>query len=166
MVDHDVALIAAARPPAEPALEPALLPVVVYAASSELVHPLQLVHELLSDIVRGRELGWRLFLRNLQAQYRQTLFGYVWAIMPPLMTTLVWVGLRSVNVVNFNAVPGVPYAAYVLAGTILWQTFLNVPVNTLAITKPAHRVKLPFRFVSCSPRPSTTYWSIQPTPPS
>ena len=86
---------------------------------------MHLVHDLLHDIARGRELGWRLFLRNLQAQYRQTLFGYVWAIMPPLMTTLVWVGLRSMDVVSFKAAPGVPYAAYVLTGTILWQTFLN-----------------------------------------
>jgi lipopolysaccharide transport system permease protein len=125
MANQDAALITASRPRAEPASKPALLPVVVYAASSEVAHPLHLVHELIHDIVRGRELGWRLFLRNLQAQYRQTLFGYVWAIMPPLMTTLVWVGLRSLDVVSFSAAPGVPYAAYVLTGTILWQTFLN-----------------------------------------
>ncbi len=101
------------------------LPVVVYTASSELAHPVHLVQELLHDIARGRELGWRLFLRNLQSQYRQTLLGYFWAIMPPLVTTLVWVGLRSFDVVSFSAAPGVPYAAYVLSGTILWQTFLN-----------------------------------------
>jgi lipopolysaccharide transport system permease protein len=125
MANHNDALIVGASPPAEPAQELAPLPVVVYAASSELVHPLHLIEELLNDIIGGRELGWRLFLRNLQAQYRQTLFGYIWAVVPPLMTTLVWVGLRSVNAVSFNAAPGVPYAAYVLTGTILWQTFLN-----------------------------------------
>jgi lipopolysaccharide transport system permease protein len=123
MANQDVSSIT--PPLAGPAPEPAPLPVVVYAASSELVHPLQLVRELHNDILRGRELGWRLFLRNLQSQYRQTLFGYVWAILPPLMTTLVWVGLRSFKVVSFAAAPGVPYAAYVLTGTILWQTFLN-----------------------------------------
>ncbi len=101
------------------------LPVVVYSANSELVHPWHLIRDLLRDVVRGRELGWRLFLRNLQSQYRQTLLGYFWAIMPPLVTTLVWVGLRSMDVVSFAAAPGVPYAAYVLTGTILWQTFIN-----------------------------------------
>jgi lipopolysaccharide transport system permease protein len=125
MANQDVALTAAVPILSEPAPEPAALPVVIYAASSELVHPLHLVKELWHDIVRGRELGWRLFLRNLQSQYRQTLLGYFWAIMPPLITTLVWVGLRSLNVVSFSAAPGVPYAAYVLTGTILWQTFLN-----------------------------------------
>jgi lipopolysaccharide transport system permease protein len=113
------------------------LPVVIYTARSELVHPWHLVQELWSDIVRGRELGWRLFVRNLQSQYRQTLLGYFWAIMPPLITTLVWVGLRSINVVSFTAAPGVPYAAYVLTGTILWQTFLNSLTSPLTAIEGA-----------------------------
>jgi lipopolysaccharide transport system permease protein len=117
--------IAVTSPLAEADLEPTPLPVVVYTASSELAHPLHLVQELIHDISRGRELGWRLFLRNLQSQNRQTLLGYFWAIIPPLMTTLVWVGLRSFDVVSFSATPGVPYVAFVLTGTILWQTFLN-----------------------------------------
>jgi lipopolysaccharide transport system permease protein len=125
MANQEVAVIAVTPSLAKPAPESAPLPVVVYAASSELVHPWHLVKELFRDIVRGRELGWRLFLRNLQSQYRQTLLGYFWAIMPPLITTLVWVGLQSFKVVSFRAEPGVPYAAYVLTGTILWQTFLN-----------------------------------------
>ena len=137
MANHDVALTSVALPIAEPAPEPALLPVVTYTATSELVHPWHLVQELWSDIVRGRELGWRLFVRNLQSQYRQTLLGYFWAILPPLITTLVWVGLRSINVVSFTAAPGVPYAAYILTGTILWQTFLNSLTSPLTAIEGA-----------------------------
>jgi lipopolysaccharide transport system permease protein len=132
MANQDLAVIAVTAPRAEFDPEPVPLPVVVYSASSELVHPWHLVKELCRDMVRGRELGWRLFLRNLQSQYRQTLLGYFWAIMPPLITTLVWVGLRSFNVVSFSSAPGVPYAAYVLTGTILWQTFLNSLNSPLA----------------------------------
>jgi lipopolysaccharide transport system permease protein len=146
MANQDVALITATPPQSEPAQEPAPLPVVVYAASSELVHPLHLIHDLVNDIDRGRELGWRLFLRNLQAQYRQTLFGYAWAIMPPLMTTLVWVGLRSVNVVSFSTAPGVPYAAYVLTGTILWQTFLNSLTSPLTSIEGAKDMLVKLNF--------------------
>ena len=146
MANQDAILIAATPPLAEPAPEPAVLAVVVYAARSELVHPLHLVHDLLNDIIRGRELGWRLFLRNLQAQYRQTLFGYVWAIMPPLMTTLVWVGLRSMDVVSFKAAPGVPYAAYVLTGTILWQTFLNSLTSPLTSIEGAKDMLVKLNF--------------------
>ena len=105
MVKQDIASIAVAPPPSESGRESDGLPVAVYAARSELVHPWQLIQDLLHDIARGQELGWRLFLRNLQSQYRQTLLGYFWAIMPPLVTTLVWVGLRSMDVVSFAAAP-------------------------------------------------------------
>ena len=101
------------------------LPVVVYSAQAKMRHPLHLIRELGHDLGKGRELGWRLFLRNLQGQYRQTLLGYVWAVLPPLMTTLIWVVLQSFRVVNFQAPKGVPYVVYVLTGTILWQAFLN-----------------------------------------
>jgi lipopolysaccharide transport system permease protein len=137
MSNHDVALTSVAPPIAESAPEPALIPVVIYTARSELVYPWHLVQELWSDIVRGRELGWRLFVRNLQSQYRQTLLGYFWAIMPPLITTLVWVGLQSFKMVSFRAEPGVPYAAYVLTGTILWQTFLNSLTSPLTAIEAA-----------------------------
>ena len=137
MMNQHAAPISAA-PPTEATPATDQLPVVVYSANSELVHPWHLVRDLLRDVVRGRELGWRLFLRNLQSQYRQTLLGYFWAIMPPLVTTLVWVGLRSMDVVSFAAAPGVPYAAYVLTGTILWQTFLNSltsPITSIETSK-------------------------------
>ena len=137
MANLDVALTSVAPPVAEHALEPALLPTVTYSARSELVHPWHLIQELWKDIIRGRELGWRLFVRNLQSQYRQTLLGYFWAIMPPLITTLVWVGLRSINVISFAGAPGVPYAAYVLTGTILWQTFLNSLTSPLTAIEGA-----------------------------
>ncbi|WP_435011810.1 ABC transporter permease (plasmid) [Tundrisphaera lichenicola] len=88
-------------------------------------HPLHQIRELVYDLGKGQELGWRLFLRNQQGQYRQTLLGYVWAVLPPLMTTLIWVVLQSFRVVNFEAPERVPYVVYVLAGTILWQLFLN-----------------------------------------
>ena len=101
MANQYASSITSPTPPAVTAPRIAPLPVVVYAASSELTHPWLLVNELFRDIARGRELGWRLFLRNLQSQYRQTLLGYFWAIMPPLVTTLVWVGLQSFKVVSF-----------------------------------------------------------------
>ena len=110
------------------------LQVVVYSAQAKIRHPLHMISELVHDLGKGRELGWRLFLRNQQGQYRQTLLGYVWAVLPPLMTTLIWVVLQSFRVVNFEAPAGVPYVVYVLTGTILWQLFLtalNAPIQSI-----------------------------------
>lgn len=132
MLDHIAEQPSAADSRPESPTEPggpntsiAHLPVVVYSAQAKIRHPIHLIRELANDFWKGRELGWRLFLRNLQGQYRQTLLGYVWAVLPPLMTTLIWVVLQSFRVVNFKAPEGVPYVVYVLTGTILWQAFLN-----------------------------------------
>jgi lipopolysaccharide transport system permease protein len=83
------------------------------------------------DLSASRELAWRLFVRNISARYRQTLLGYVWAFLPPIVTTLVFAFLRQAN---FFHVPdtGVHYLAFLLTGMVLWEVFadaLNSPIR-------------------------------------
>ena len=44
------------------------LPVRVYSPESLLGHPSKLVGTIAKDIWAGRELAWRLFIRDLSAQ--------------------------------------------------------------------------------------------------
>lgn len=74
------------------------------------------------DLPKAHELGFRLFKRNLKALYRQSLFGFAWAIFPPLATAALWILLRGTNVVSMGDT-GVSYPVFVLTGTILWQIF-------------------------------------------
>jgi lipopolysaccharide transport system permease protein len=62
------------------------LPVTVYTPSSALTRPGNLMVQMFSDLWRGRELAWRLFVRDTAALYRQSILGYVWAFLPPLAT--------------------------------------------------------------------------------
>jgi lipopolysaccharide transport system permease protein len=52
------------------------------------------------DLLASRELAWRLLVRNLSAQYRQSWLGYAWAFLPPLFTTAIWVFLQSQQVLG------------------------------------------------------------------
>jgi lipopolysaccharide transport system permease protein len=111
--------------------------VVVYRAGSPLRDPLEMLRELASDISAGRELAWRLFVRNISARYRQTLLGYFWAIFPPLATTAIWLFLTREQVVKI-AVNDVPYPVFLVTGTILWQTFVDaiqIPVRIVSESK-------------------------------
>jgi lipopolysaccharide transport system permease protein len=113
-------------------------PVRVYTPESRLRSPGVFLRELLHDVGACRGLAWRLFLRDLRAQYRQTLFGYVWAFLPPLATTAVWVLLQRAQVANFDAPADVPYVVFVLTGTLLWQVFvdaLNMPLRSTEASK-------------------------------
>jgi lipopolysaccharide transport system permease protein len=88
---------------------------------------------MIADLLASRELAWRLFLRDLSAQYRNSVLGYVWVFLPPLVASLPFVYLNSTGVVRMGETP-IPYAAYAMVGTIIWQTFvdaLNSPLRTL-----------------------------------
>lgn len=100
------------------------LPQVVYTPASRLRQPGRLLRSMLSDLVASRELAWRLFVRNVSARYRQTALGYVWVCLPPLVTTAVFVFLRSSGLFQVGE-GAVPYVVFVLAGTVLWQTFVD-----------------------------------------
>jgi lipopolysaccharide transport system permease protein len=77
-----------------------------------------------ADVWAGRELAWRLFMRDLRAQYRQTILGYVWAFLPPLVASATFIFLQSQGITNIE-VTGVPYAAFAMMGTLLWQVFVD-----------------------------------------
>jgi lipopolysaccharide transport system permease protein len=114
------------------------LPVTTYTPESQMRSPLRLLRAMWMDIRRSGELSWRLFVRDLAAQYRQSLFGVVWAFVPPIVTSLIFIVLESRSMVNFGQT-AVPYPVYVLIGTILWQLFtesLNAPLKSVTAAKP------------------------------
>ena len=104
----------------------------IYSANSVLRKPFTLIRVMFSDLYSSRELAWRLFARDISAMYRQTYLGYVWAFLPPIATTLIWVILNNNKIVSFE-VADVPYPVFVLIGTLLWQIFVDSINSTLKI---------------------------------
>jgi lipopolysaccharide transport system permease protein len=101
-------------------------------------HPIGLTRSVFADLFSSRELAWRLFVRNFTAQYRQSFLGYAWIFIPPLAAALPFVFLNSQGIVEVAATP-IPYAAFALVGTIVWQVFvdaLNSPLKTVTAARP------------------------------
>lgn len=114
------------------------LPTRIYSPEPLLGHPVRMVNSIFKDIVAGRELAWRLFLRDLSAQYRQTYFGYIWAFLPPLAASLTFIFLNSQGIIKIDT-GGVPYPAFAMMGTLLWQVFVDAiqsPPQALAMARP------------------------------
>jgi lipopolysaccharide transport system permease protein len=85
----------------------------------------------------SRSLGFRLFKRNISAQYRQSILGIFWAFVPVIVTSAIWIFLQGSKVINIEDV-GMPYPAFVLIGTSLWQgflTFFQGPIQSVARNK-------------------------------
>jgi lipopolysaccharide transport system permease protein len=99
--------------------------------------PRRFIYAALADLRVSPPVAWSLFLRSLQAQYRQSWLGYVWLLLPPLATALTWIYLNRANILDVGQT-AVPYPVYVLTGTLLWQTFaeaLNCPIRQLTASR-------------------------------
>lgn len=106
------------------------LPEIVYSQESQLHNPAKLVKRMFVDLAASRFLAWRLFVRNMTAQHRQTVLGYFWLVLGPIVQTLLWVFLNSQKVINVGATE-IPYPAFVLTGTLLWQGFSDALLNPI-----------------------------------
>ena len=74
----------------------------VYTPDSSLRHPIRLIKDMLRDLFAGRELAWRLAVRDISAQYRQTALGILWIFILPLAHTLTWIFLSSSGIVKIS----------------------------------------------------------------
>ena len=110
---------------------------IVYTPESGIRHPKKLITDFLHNLPQAHALGYRLFLRNLKGMYRQSLLGIFWSVIPPLVTSLIWILLNGQRVVTID-VPGVSYPLFVIIGTTLWQSFaegVNGPIRGVALGK-------------------------------
>src|SRR5436190_9728657 len=96
----------------------------VYTPDPQLRTPGRLVRGMIRDLAASRELAWRLCVRNISAQYRQSALGYFWAIGPPLMTSVLFILLNSANLLRMGDT-GVAYPVYVIVGTVSFSLFLD-----------------------------------------
>ena len=117
----------------------------VYTSEAQLRRPVNLLRSMVSDLITSRELAWRLLVRDISAQYRQTALGYFWAIFPPVVTSLVFILLNSSKLLTMEET-GIPYPAYVMMGTVFFGLFvdaLNAPLRLVNASK-AMLVKINF----------------------
>ena len=96
----------------------------VYTPDSSLANPFVMVKAMLVDLWAGRELAWRLTVRDISAQYRRSFLGILWALILPLANTAVWLYLNTTGIVVLQKTD-IPFPVYVFAGTMLWAIFMD-----------------------------------------
>jgi lipopolysaccharide transport system permease protein len=120
-------------------LPPSDLPVRVIVPHSGLDGFRYALRSIFTGFAQARELAWRFFLRDTRASHRQSLLGYVWIVLPPLVNTLVWVLLNKSDVIRIES-GAVPYPVFVLAGTVLWAAFNGAIMAAIGIVGDARGV--------------------------
>ena len=73
--------------------------------------------EMWRDLKASREPAWRLMVSDISDQYRQSLFGIIWAFIPPIVMALVFIIINSRKIVNFGETP-IAYPVFAIFGTV------------------------------------------------
>lgn len=94
----------------------------IYEAASQNKTFTKVIGEMFKDLISSAGLAKRLFIRDKNAEYRQSIFGILWALITPLANALIWVFLSVSGAVNVSG-GGIPYPLYVFLGTMLWSVF-------------------------------------------
>jgi homopolymeric O-antigen transport system permease protein len=86
----------------------------------------------LKELWNYRELLFILVWRDIKVRYKQTALGALWAILQPVLATVVF----SIFFGRFAKVPsdGIPYPVFAYVGLLPWQLFsyaLNESANSL-----------------------------------
>lgn len=119
--------------------------VTVYTPDSSLANPITMVRDMFRDLFRGRELAWRLAVRDIRAQYRQAFLGMLWAFILPLANTVTWVFLSGAGIIKV-AETALPYPVYVFTGTMLWAIFMDAMNAPLQQTNQARSMLAKLNF--------------------
>ncbi|EKD90511.1 MAG: ABC-transporter involved in LPS biosynthesis Wzm [uncultured bacterium] len=83
--------------------------------------------EIIDIYKKYKEVFWQLAYREIKARYKQSVLGYAWAVIVPLLNLLV----LSVVFSNLFRVPtgGIPYPVFLFAALVPW-TFLSNAITT------------------------------------
>jgi lipopolysaccharide transport system permease protein len=80
-------------------------------------------------IFQSRELIIQLFRRDYFAVYKKAFAGVLWVLAGPVIGIASWVFLNAVKILQPGDV-GIPYPAYVLAGSLMWGFFMGIYRST------------------------------------
>ena len=111
---------------------------ITYTPQSQLKRPRELFKQMWWDLLASRELAYQLMIRDIKAKYRQSFLGIAWAFLPSIILAFGFTLASEAKVITVG-VTNLPYTAYVMFSTALWQTFveaLNAPIQAVTSAKP------------------------------
>lgn len=82
----------------------------------------------LKELWQYRELFYFFTWRDIKIKYKQTVLGFLWAVLQPLLMMLIFTFFfgRALNIPS----QGLPYPVFVFSGLLLWNTFSSGLTNS------------------------------------
>lgn len=89
-----------------------------------------------SDISSSASLGWRIFVRDFSARYRQQAFGILWAFLGPALTVVPFILLVDASILNLGDL-SVPYPIFAFTGAVFWSLVQGLVLSCAAVVSNA-----------------------------
>lgn len=83
-----------------------------------------ILSQMFENLKKSRELLWELFKRDIKGKYKQSLLGWFWIILSPLVAVATFFILNKSGVIRVGSIEA-PYVLYGLIGITFWQVFSN-----------------------------------------
>lgn len=94
----------------------------------------------LKELKQFRELLLIFTWRDLKLKYRQTLLGFAWVILQPLIMMSIFTVIFSTRIDISST--GIPYTVFVFGGLIIWGVFSGgISNGSMSILNQSHIIK-------------------------
>jgi lipopolysaccharide transport system permease protein len=95
---------------------------------------LSTLKDIFRGFVTGKDLAYRLFIRDFKASFEKSILGIFWVFLPPVLTAGIWIFLNNQKIISIADTPMI-YPAFSLCGSLMWAVFAE------SLTKPLQRYK-------------------------
>src|SRR5437588_450724 len=101
---------------------PARTPVYSSAANAGILGRLRILYE-------RRNLIWELTARNLKVRYRRSIFGFLWAVLNPLLNAVIFGLVFSVLLKSSID----RFVLFIIVGLLAWNAFASSVLEAMAV---------------------------------
>ena len=94
-----------------------------------VIKPYKFLRFNFKEFIEYRDTLFFLVWKDIKIKYKQTLLGFLWVIIQPLLMVLVFVLLQRAIVIPISD-SNIPYALFVLSGILYWNLFSSSVTNS------------------------------------
>ena len=102
----------------------------IYSAESQVKNMKGVVKAMLSGARSSQYISYRLFLKDVRADYSKSSFGMLWDFIDPLVMALIFFFLQKYRVLDPGDIT-IPYPVFVIFGFLIYQTFMESVIMPL-----------------------------------
>lgn len=106
----------------------------IYTAESQVLDRRRLLFSIVRGFIDSRYMAYRLFIKDIRAEYARSVLGVFWDFVDPLVLAGIFYFLMRQGIINVGSL-NMPRPIFVIYGILLYQTFLESTLLSVSLIK-------------------------------